>query len=76
MRGFMQVVEGERKVSEEENVLIRICVEELEGRERMMNNLVGVGKGNRGWMDEMEVSGILKERSVLMRFYFYLFNTE
>ncbi|MBT2681273.1 two-component sensor histidine kinase [Bacillus sp. ISL-35] len=76
IRGFMQVLQGERNLSDDQNLFITISLQELDRTQTIINNFLALAKPNTGTMDKIDLSAILKETTAFMRSYSHLGNTE
>lgn len=76
IRGFMQVLQGERNLNDNQNLFITISLQELDRTQMIINNFLALAKPNTGTMDKINLSEVLKETIAFMRSYSHLSNTE
>ncbi len=76
IRGFMQVLQGDRNLSDDQNLFISISLQELDRTQTIINNFLALAKPNTGSMNPIDLSTILKETTAFMRSYSHLRNTE
>jgi two-component system, sporulation sensor kinase B len=76
IRGFMQVLQGERNLSDDQNLFISISLQELDRTQTIIDNFLSLAKPNTGSAAKMNLSGLLKEIIDFMRSYSHLANTE
>ncbi|WP_079504326.1 ATP-binding protein [Mesobacillus jeotgali] len=76
IRGFMQVLQGEKNLSDNQNLFITISLQELDRTQTIINNFLALAKPNTGTKDKIDLSAILKETIAFMRSYSHLANTE
>ncbi|RSD21168.1 ATP-binding protein [Mesobacillus subterraneus] len=76
IRGFMQVLQGERNLNDNQNMFISISLQELDRTQTIIDNFLSLAKPNTGSMAKVNLSGLLKETVDFMRSYSHLANTE
>lgn len=76
IRGFMQVLQGERNLSSDQNLFISISLQELDRTQTIIDNFLSLAKPNTGSMAKLNLSALLREIIDFMRSYSHLANTE
>jgi len=76
IRGFMQVLQGERNLNDNQNLFISISLQELDRTQTIIDNFLSLAKPNTGTMAKINLSELLKETIDFMRSYSHLANTE
>ncbi len=76
IRGFMQVLQGERNLNDNQNLFISISLQELDRTQTIIDNFLSLAKPNTGSMAKINLSELLKETIDFMRSYSHLANTE
>jgi two-component system, sporulation sensor kinase B len=76
IRGFMQVLQGERNLSDDQNLFISISLQELDRTQTIIDNFLSLAKPNTGGMTKINLSRLLREIIDFMRSYSHLANTE
>ncbi|MCM3666798.1 ATP-binding protein [Mesobacillus subterraneus] len=76
IRGFMQVLQGERNLSADQNLFISISLQELDRTQTIIDNFLSLAKPNTGGMVKINLSRLLREIIDFMRSYSHLANTE
>lgn len=76
IRGFMQVLQGERNLNDNQNLFITISLQELDRTQTIIDNFLSLAKPNTGSMAKIDLSELLKETIDFMRSYSHLANTE
>jgi two-component system, sporulation sensor kinase B len=76
IRGFMQVLQGERNLNDNQNLFITISLQELDRTQTIIDNFLSLAKPNTGSMAKFDLSELLKETIDFMRSYSHLANTE
>lgn len=76
IRGFMQVLQGEKNLNDDQNLFVTISLQELDRTQTIINNFLALAKPNTGTMGKINLSEVLKETIAFMRSYSHLGNTE
>ena len=76
IRGFMQVLQGEKNLNDNQNLFITISLQELDRTQTIIDNFLSLAKPNTGNMAKINLSKLLKETIAFMRSYSHLGNTE
>jgi two-component system, sporulation sensor kinase B len=76
IRGFMQVLQGEKNLNPDQNLFISISLQELDRTQTIIDNFLSLAKPNTGSMAKLNLSALLKEIIDFMRSYSHLANTE
>ena len=76
IRGFMQVLQGERNLSSDQNLFISISLQELDRTQTIIDNFLSLAKPNTGGTSKLNLSSLLREIIDFMRSYSHLANTE
>jgi two-component system, sporulation sensor kinase B len=76
IRGFMQVLQGERNLRDDQNLFISISLQELDRTQTIIDNFLSLAKPNTGGMTKINLSRLLREIIDFMRSYSHLANTE
>jgi two-component system sporulation sensor kinase B len=76
IRGFMQVLQGESNLNDNQNLFISISLQELDRTQTIIDNFLSLAKPNTGSMAKINLSELLKETIDFMRSYSHLANTE
>ncbi|WNF23174.1 ATP-binding protein [Mesobacillus jeotgali] len=76
IRGFMQVLQGERNLNDNQNLFISISLQELDRTQTIIDNFLSLAKPNTGSMAKINLSELLKQTIDFMRSYSHLANTE
>lgn len=76
IRGFMQVLQGERNLNADQNFFITISLQELDRTQTIIDNFLSLAKPNTGSMAKIDLTEVLKETIDFMRSYSHLANTE
>ncbi len=76
IRGFMQVLQGDKNLNDSQNLFITISLQELDRTQTIINNFLSLAKPNTGTMAKINLSEILKETIDFMRSYSHLASTE
>lgn len=76
IRGFMQVLQGEKNLNDDQNLFVTISLQELDRTQTIINNFLALAKPNTASMDKINLSEVLKETIAFMRSYSHLGNTE
>ena len=76
IRGFMQVLQGERNLSSDQNLFISISLQGLDRTQTIIDNFLSLAKPNTGGTSKLNLSSLLREIIDFMRSYSHLANTE
>jgi two-component system, sporulation sensor kinase B len=76
IRGFMQVLQGEKNLSVDQNLFISISLQELDRTQTIIDNFLSLAKPNTGGTSDLNLSDLLREIVDFMRSYSHLANTE
>jgi two-component system sporulation sensor kinase B len=76
IRGFMQVLQGEKNLNEDQNLFISISIQELDRTQTIINNFLALAKPNTNTTSQFDLSALLSEITDFMRSYSHLSNTE
>lgn len=76
IRGFMQVLQGDKNLNDNQNLFISISLQELDRTQTIIDNFLSLAKPNTGGTAKLNVSELLKEIIEFMRSYSHLANTE
>jgi two-component system, sporulation sensor kinase B len=76
IRGFMQVLQGEKNLNDNQNLFITISLQELDRTQTIIDNFLSLAKPNTGSTAKIDLSELLKETIDFMRSYSHLANTE
>lgn len=76
IRGFMQVLQGEKNLSVDQNLFISISLQELDRTQTIIDNFLSLAKPNTGGTSDLNLSDLLREIIDFMRSYSHLANTE
>lgn len=76
IRGFMQVLQGEKNLDDHQQLFISISLQELDRTQTIIDNFLSLAKPNTGGAERLDLSQLLKEIIQFMRSYSHLANTE
>lgn len=76
IRGFMQVLQGEKNLDEHQQLFISISLQELDRTQTIIDNFLSLARPNTGGASKLDLSQLLKEIIQFMRSYSHLSNTE
>lgn len=76
IRGFMQVLQGEKNLNDDQNLFISISLQELDRTQVIINNFLALAKPNTNSRSQFDLSALLGEITDFMRSYSHLSNTE